>query len=362
LTHRIHQIKEPLCFKAIRDLLKNASKPNIPIAIKKFLNALNGFFLILDTFYFIFACSIKARLGNEQIYVAGDPQGLIAAYLLCRKKRNILVYWSLELWIKSDISSYFGRLIKLLEKFCNQRALCTIEFGEMRCEILRKENNLAKNSMVAIPNAPLGDAEFQRNFFFNSKFDIPLYQKIVLFAGGMSDDHMLTDILQSLKRWPDNIVLVLHFTRSDKKRVDYLKTIPISNNTLVYFSLDPVNYRDLRTIYSSADIGLQFFKPRIMNLKYADWCSGKLFQYMRAGVPVITNNLPGYQDLIQKNGIGECISKIDDLGRAIDKINRDHRFYRDNCIRTFANYRFVDYHAELEKIIENGFTNSKLRG
>ncbi|MFC1579341.1 hypothetical protein ACFL4N_00340 [Thermodesulfobacteriota bacterium] len=316
---------------------------------------------IIRSLHFIFSCRRLSKTTDRQICIGGDPQGLLAAYLIARRNidRNLLIYWSLELWIEKDIRSLARLFFKKLEKWCNQRAFCTIEFGEQRCALLKVENNLPEESMIPIPNSPIGETELHRHTYFNKIFDIAPDKKIILYAGGISRDHMLGEIIDSLDSWPSHCVLVLHFSHHDESNLSELKKKAKHHPGRVYFSLEAVAYDDLEEIYTSCDIGLQFFRPRMTNLKYADWCSGKLFQCMRAGVPVITGNLPGYGDLIEKNGIGLCVSDTGNIGLAVERILEEEEQYKTDCVHTFKSFEFRKHHQKLVKAVEERFPRNE---
>ena len=350
---KIYEIKTPAAITYFKKFFQNRSRRRLPRIIIKILNLFNGLFYLAESFCFIRACYLKIGKRQNQIFIAGDPQGLVVSNLLSQNKGNFFAYWSLELWIEKDIKSFHRKIFKKLERWCNRRAVCTIEFGDMRCKILSQENKLSPESMIPIPNSSLGDARIKRNYFFNSKFNIPSDKKIVLYAGGMSDDHMLVEILKSLDHWPAVCVLVLHFTTKNIARVEALKKQSENKPVRVYFSLDPVCHDDLYKIYSAADIGLQFFRPRITNLKYADWCSGKLFQYMRAGVPVIAGDLPGYKDFIENSGFGVVVPSVSQIGSAIQRILTNETLFKKNCIKSYHKFNFRKYHRKFEHLIES---------
>ena len=223
--YRLKEIKIPSALSTLcRGLIKGMLLFRY-IGLEKLAVSGNQLDYIIRSFYFVFSCYRLSKAKGRQIFVGGDPQGLLAAYLISRRNidRNLLVYWSLELWIEKDIRSLARLIFKKLERWCNQKAFCTIEFGEQRCELLRIENNLPEETMIPIPNSPIGETESCRNFYFNIKFNISSDKKIILYAGGISRDHMLGEIIESLDSWPPHCVLVLHFSHHDEFNLSELK-------------------------------------------------------------------------------------------------------------------------------------------
>lgn len=306
---------------------------------------------LVKSFYFCAACFLKTKKTEKYILIAYDPQSLFAANLIARFNPSILVYWSSELWMFRDIKQSGRRLFKYLEMKCNQNALCTIEFGDTRCELLRAENSLAKESMISIPNAPLGEARIERNYYFNEKFDIPLDRKIILYAGSLAIWSGLDEVLTYIHLWPPDCVFIMH--SKSYSSLNMWKEIIAKKRGRVFLSSDPVPFRRLSEIYSSADIGLQvFWKPRSFNTKYPDLSSGKLFHYLQFGVPVIARELEGYHELIEKSGIGLCVSDMSQIASRIEQILANEAFYRNNCLRIFNKFKFEDYHQRLIHRVE----------
>lgn len=309
---------------------------------------------LLKSFYFVLACYRKIDKKKNRVLIGGDPQGLLAAYLISRLKGNMLIYWSLELWIEKDIKKFGCKVFKKIERWCNQRTQLTIEFGEKRCELLRKENRLDGRSMISIPNSPLGNAKAQRNRYFNHRFNIPLNKKIVLYAGGLYDDLMVREVLESVNNWPANCVLVLHGRMQMAYAIQLQEQIE-RQQLNVYLSSDMVPYEQIGEIYSSADIGLNFLELRITNFRYADLSTGKLFHYLKWGLPVIVNDLVGYRQMVEGNGFGVCIKRVSETGSAISRILQHESSYKDKALKAFKKFNFEQAHKKLIHEIARGF-------
>ena len=323
------------------------------LGFKKLSNFGSEFGYLATAFYFVLACYLKTDKKRKYILIGGDPPGLLCAALISRIKGNILVYWSLELWVENDLKDFFAQMIfKKIEKWANRKALCTVDFGDKRCELLRIENDLAADSMISIPNSPLGAASMERNYYFNEKFGICRTKKIILYAGGLADFYGIDELLEFVDLWPKETVLVLHSRIGAGRSEENLLKIISDKRHEIYLDKEPVEYNQLRVIYSSCDIGLQVWKPVSTNLAYPDLASGKIFHWLQSGVPVIVRNLLGYKEFVEGNGIGICVDEMRHAGRAIETILNDEKKYKENSIKVFNKFRFEDYHKELIGRIE----------
>lgn len=349
--YTLYEIENPYLIHIICRILVRGFQLFNHIGLKKLADWGNDLSYLLKSFYFVLACYWKIDKKKRHVLIGGDPQGLLAAYLVSRLKGNMLIYWSLELWIEKDIKEFGRKVFKKIERWCNQRTPLTIEFGEKRCELLQKENRLDGRTMISIPNSPLGKAAIKRNYYFNKKFNISLDKKIVLYAGGLGVCYGLEELLKYADTFPSSCVFVIH-GRSEAN-VNHLKQIAALTNLPVYFSLDPVPFDLVDMIYTSGDIGLQVWPPIITNLEYSDLSSGKMFHYMKAGVPVIVRNLPGMKEIVERSGIGLCIEDMKDIGKAAERIINEESKYQANCIRSFKKYQFELHHKKFIDFVEN---------
>ena len=311
---------------------------------------------LIKSFYFCAACFLKASKKGKHILIAYDPQSLFVANLISKFNSSVLVYWSSELIIYKDIEHGGEKLFKCIEKRCNHNALCTVEFGNDRCELLMYENGLEKESVISIPNSPLGKAKIERNYYFNKKFNIPLDKKIILHAGSAANWTGIDEVISYVDRWPHDCVLVLH-SKGNLSLQDRFKEIIAKHQHKVFLSSDPVPFSQLAEIYSSADIGLQVWKPTITNMRVPGLSSGKVFHCLQFGVPVIVRDLEGYDKFVEKNGVGLCVSHVSQIGSKIGQIFANEVFYKNNCLRVFNEFKFEHYHKELVRRVVGALHN-----
>lgn len=325
------------------------------------LKRLSEFGFVLNNFYksfsyisYFYLKSLKKCENN--IFIGGDPTSLIAASIMSHGMKNSLVYWPLELWIKSDLKDIYTKSLKYFEKKIHKKAICTLEFGYQRRNLLCKENSIKPETFFVIPNSPIGNSCITRNYFFNDLFNIPYEKKIILHAGGYGDFNGIPQLLKISKQLQDNIVIVFHFkVKIDEAKIR--KQFGLNESKNIYFSTIPLPFNRIDDVYSSCDIGLMLMQPNgsqfDTNLVYVDWSSGKLFNYLKFGVPVITMNLPGYKEMICENKAGEIINEIDEIFLAINKILNNENIYKKGSIQLFNDLKFEIFHSKFENLLIN---------
>ena len=293
----------------------------------------------------------KSYFNEGDIIIAGDPVSIYIANNISTHINVKLVFWNLELYIESELSDSQKLKWKRIEKECSKRAQIVLEFGNIRRNILIEENKLNPQKVLVIPNSPIGEGKILRNTYFNEKFNIPLNKKIILSAGGISEVNGLSELIYTAQNLSDNYVIILHskiFTKN--------KYYNISDK--LFFNFDPLPYDKIDLVYSSCDIGIMIMRPNdkasFTNHTYVDWSSGKLFNYAKFGKPLLTNNVPGFDELIINRGAGICFSSRDEIPLGIDKIISNYKVFSMASLSLFNELKFEKYHEMFyHRIFEN---------
>jgi glycosyltransferase involved in cell wall biosynthesis len=348
-------IRYPRTAKYILFIIKVFFRSLRKIGLKRLSTVGDGIDCLFRNYYFIAACILKNKCGENEVFIGGDPGSLIAAHYLAKKKKGTLIYWSLELYIEKDLDNFGLRRLKRAERRCNQQALFTVDFGEIRCKVLQEENRLDPVTMISIPNSQIGRGKIVRNYYFNDKFNIPKHKVIILHAGALFGPWLhVKDIFQSIHEWPDDYILVLHTHRRPYPGCGF--SIPDEYlNKKIFLSDDPVPFDQLDTIYSSCDIGIMVHGPAGTpldeNLYYSDLSVGKIFHHLKVGVPIIVRNLAGYSELFEGRQAGVCVNGPQDILPAIQKIMNSYDRYRVNALKLHEEFRFELHHAKLSERI-----------
>ena len=357
-NYNLIQIHYPFLVKSILYLMKYLFRSLKKIGLHKISTIGDGIDYLFKSLYFVFFALVKLRKVESEIFIGGDPPSLFAAFLIAKRKKKKLIFWELELLIEKELPNFGERLFKRIEKKCCRDIICAIEFGEKRSELLRQENNISSQTPIfSIPNSRLGTPKLERNYYFNEKFNIPKVKKIVLFAGGIiTDMKEIGPLWESFQTWTDEFVLVFH----SRIKNNFIHKINIPEEILkserFFFHDEPMSFDAINQIYASCDVGL--ILSRIngklnSNLYYSEWSLGKLFHYFFVGVPVISRKLFGYDDLIEKNGVGHCFRTAKDIKYLLLKINENESFYKNNCMAISNGYAFEKYHSNIIDFIKS---------
>lgn len=291
-------------------------------------------------------------------FIGVDPQGLLQAHSVSSSRfiRVPLIYYSLELLLSQELS-YQGHLrLKQQEIALSHKAVFIIIQDEERAKLLSIDNHIPLDRFVLVPNAPMGPARCKSSGYWHRQFGLPADVRIVLHAGSLDRWTALEEIMDSVKSWPENWVLVVH-TRyhaqlSSEIEKLYKRAIP----GRVFFSLKPVARQEYDALVDGADIGIAFYIPTPgytetqKNIEILGLSSGKIAYYLRAGLPVIINETPSMSRLIQQEGGGVCVREIQTIGEAISQIALNYESYSSQACKLFDKY--LDFTLSFQEVIK----------
>lgn len=211
-------------------------------------------------------------------------------------------------WISIKIKYY-------LEKFLIRHVDQVIVVSDSIANEYVKLYRIEKPNLVL--NCPLYTHTNKKNLF-RKKFNIRENQRIFLYQGGLSKGRGIEMLIQAfISRQEDNCVLVCmgygvleHMVKEHEKS---------SNNIFFHPAVDQI---ELLEYTGSADIGLLFYEDSCLNHEY---CSpNKIFEYIMAGLPVITANLFEMKRLVQSEGLGLVVetNTVEGVKNAINEITK----------------------------------------
>ncbi|MBZ0179153.1 MAG: glycosyltransferase [Melioribacteraceae bacterium] len=286
-------------------------------------------------FYFSFAVKLwkSLKLSNADIYIAEDFFPLAFTTIIGRRKNSKVIYNSRELYpfLGGLRNKKFTQwLIKKIEKKYIKKVDLVLTTGEMDSKFLEDYYGI-KNTMV-LRNIPLLRKPGNK-IDLRKILNIPSSNKIVLYQGVMIEGRGIIRIISLLKELP-NIEFVLlgdgalrkEFERAASKynvhkRVHFLGTIP---------------QRELINYTAAADIGLALIEN--ISVSYYHALPNKLFEYIMAGIPVFSSNLPQMEKIVNDYQVGIIVDEKDDsqILTGLKKLTEDEDFnsrLKENCAK-----------------------------
>ena len=282
------------------------------------------------------------------VYHVHDLPSLSTGIKAAEKYHAKLVYDSHELFIEQGLT----RLNKLkwgkIEKKYIHRIDHVITVNESIAEELSKMYQIAKPSVIMnkTQEIEIRDREKIREEI-RSKYDIPYDKPIILYQGGIVESRNVIKLVDILKHCKENWGLV--FLGSGDYR-DKLKEYTKDNKNIIF--IDEVSQNKLlEHTVGLADIGIIPYEGNCLNNYYCT--PNKLFEFIAAGIPIVTNDLPEVRKVVVNNKIGKVVDINDIIGtsQALDEILQDQDLlHQYKCNIDKIKYEF-SWAYEGEKII-----------
>ncbi|MEN9347071.1 MAG: hypothetical protein RLZZ77_582 [Bacteroidota bacterium] len=175
------------------------------------------------------------------------------------------------------------------------------------------ERLYAISNVFLVRNTPHARPK-EKHDVFRQKLGLRVDQKIFLYQGVINSGRGIEVLVEAFeKRTSDNAVLVVMGYGTKAQLV-----MDAAQKSKIIYYHPAVPYEEIITYSSSADVGLN--TPQNHCLSYYYCLPNKLFEYIQAGIPILSNNLPDCRALIESYGIGEVIDPYtaDGVNAAVD--------------------------------------------
>ncbi len=298
---------------------------------------------LLRSFGESFTAIKRHRQNPYQCFIGVDPNGLVKAHALSRFIRVPVVYYSLELFLSDELTGFWQKRLKRIERLLSRKAPFIIIQDQLRAALLAEDNKLPEDKFVLVPNSPFGQAHSRTSDYWHRKFELPKDAKIVLHAGSFGDWTGIDQIAKSTKNWPKNWVLVIH-TRNNKESSEEVKELQsLVSPDRVFFSLKGVSREEFDELVDAAHVGIAFYIPSgdvysQKNIEIIGMSSGKISYSLKAGNPVIVNATSSICKFVQDEGCGLVVEKPETIGESLSEIDQDYDAFSERAKDAFNNH------------------------
>ncbi|MDI1234988.1 MAG: glycosyltransferase [bacterium] len=245
---------------------------------------------------------------RADLYCAVDSDTLVAFTLLSKLKNTPLIY---------DAHEYFAEVPELKNKTFKQNIWHWITQKGVNQSINRYtvSESLAKalSERYKAPFETIRNVPHYQEKDIHIKFDKPT----ILYQGALNQGRELELLINSMKQLPEFDCLIIG--EGDLSSELRMLAKHISN---VQF-LGLLSPEKINTITQKVFLGFNLLDATSLSYYYS--LSNKYFDYMQAGIPSISSNLPEYELLNKTLGCGVCIP------------NSEINFI--SCVKKYANDR-----------------------
>jgi glycosyltransferase involved in cell wall biosynthesis len=252
------------------------------------------------------------------LFVAHDLPAVLPCFLAARLKRRPLVYNAHELWSETNgMSAPFPALWRLLERFYCPRVDAIISPEANRARIYLEEYGARALPVVVAncpPFRPLPRGDELRTFLAAQQRSADV---LVLYQGIFDASRRLDRLVEAMRYLPDEVALVIMGRGSEEQR-SAIDAVIRECGLEARVAFHPfVPYERLAAVTASADIGVLLYANDCRNNYYC--APNKLYEYLHAGLPVVTSNFPGLIDVVETLELGACVNpdSPEDIARGI---------------------------------------------
>jgi len=273
---------EPIIFNHPRlDIIEaNMSNYKIP------RNPLITFLLNIKFCYLI---SVKIKKIRPQFCHFNDLDTFISTLFLRKNSKIKFIYDAHELFPEAQTEPIKRTIWNILERIIIKKADAIIVPEINRAKYLCRKYSLKKEPSVInnFPNYTEVDSQIAKKQRRKLKL---LNRKIIIYQGIIGPARFIEKMLEALIFLPDEYVFLLigiSFKNYQQKIKKHAKQAGIAHRVIFYSNVEPKNMLQILAI---GDVGLAFYGNATLNDYYC--APNKVFDYIMAGIPVVTNMTP----------------------------------------------------------------------
>lgn len=299
---------------------------------QKIFKLIKGKFSLL--FYLRFSIKLLNTLikTNCDVYFAEDFYTLPFLYFIAKIKRAKVIYNSREIY--AFLGGHHNRpilskVVGFIERYFIKKVELVLTTGEMDSEFLEKYYGI-KNTLV-IRNIPLAQP-INYKYDFRKELGIREDKTILLYQGVIIGGRGFKPTLEAMKLLPDVCLVVLGDGERKNEYEDYAKELGLSDR--IYF-MGTIAQEELINYTAGGDLGICLIEN--ISVSYYHALPNKLFEYINAGLPVISSNLPQMKKIVENYDAGIVVDDLsaESIASSIKKLINEKGLrekYSLNCL------------------------------
>jgi len=268
--------------------------------------------------------AIRLARTSADIYHAHDVKGLPACYIAACLRRKLLIFDSHEIPLDDPNITRWPRLSALATRILAHmmpRCAGVITASPLYAREISKDYHYPE--ITTVLNVPIY-REIPKSNRLRQYLGLSPDVRIALYQGQIQANRSLDQLVNAAPFLDPGIVIVMMGRTVEKTRIQ-LEELIASNGVADRVKIIPaVPYEELLDWTASADIGLTVFKPSYTrSIRYC--LPNKLFEYLMAGLPVVSSELEAIAELLKTYDVGQILPSLapSDIGAAINSMLLD---------------------------------------
>lgn len=237
---------------------------------------------------------------------ANDLDTLPANALVAGIKRRPLVYDAHEFFTEvPEIQDrpWVKKTWKWLESRFIGKADLVITVNNSIAELLKKTYRLSE--VMVVRNVPDNSGEFPKSS--REDLGLPGAKTILIMQGsGINVDRGAEELVEAMRFVPDAVLIFVGGGDAIPNLKKEVKKKHLEDKVAFYPKMP---YAEMMKYTAAADLGITLDKDTNVNYRYS--LPNKIFDYVRAGIPIIASDLPEVSKFVRENEVGFIVKGHD---------------------------------------------------
>jgi glycosyltransferase involved in cell wall biosynthesis len=262
------------------------------------------------------------------IYYAHDVSALPACYITARFHHKPIIFDAHEMPLFERPLSEMGRSRRWLHKLLGvllahivPQCAGIITVSPLIVEEMRRRYGVPEVTLIRnIPEYRAVPKSLRLQQYLGLKPEV----RIALYQGNLQSNRGLDGLVRAAAFLEQDILIVMMGENIGTTQAQLEALIAREGVADCVKILPAVPYAELLDWIASANIGLNVASPDYsLNVRY--FLPNKLFEYLMAGLPVLTSPLEAIVDVVKTYDVGKVLPSLDpvDIGEAINRMLED---------------------------------------
>ena len=320
---------------------KNSNKKEKTVYLnkKKYLSKRNYFKFFISSILYAFK-------GNKIDILVADNMFASIPVLILKKllKPKYVIQDIRELYFYEDINSKVGKLFSKCETRLMKSSDVVLCANKQRAKIMKEHYDLKLEPLV-FENIRFLMGEYDKLELSEKYRDEFEFDLNIISTGGLSLQRETDKLVESMKNVPENfgLYIVGEGTINDKYVIENI----ISENKIKNIRfLNKVPLPELKYILSQCDIGIVHYNKLNLNNQYC--ASGKVYEYLAEGLPIVTTENIPLKEFCKETGVGIA---DDSFSNGIMHISENLEDFKKRAKKYISNISVEKYNEKVAREI-----------
>ena len=300
---------------------------------------------------FLIKALLIIRNIKPEICHGHDPNGLFVAYFAKLFWSCKLIYDSHELWSGSIHSKgkkkNLYKIGRKIEKLIIKKTDAVITVNQSIADIIMQENEI--NSVNVLRNMPY--KSINNSKLIKDELGFPKCKFNLIYTGNVEKGRGVNAVIESFKSVrPDAGFIIMGRDSSYRKKMkEKVNTLNLGHRIKFINAITP---HEVVNVCKLAEAGIAPIKN--MCTSYYLSLPNKIFEYIQAGVPVLSSDFPEMKRIIDEYNIGLTFDVEDtrNISKLINALFDNDKIYNIFCDNSKKAAESLNWNVEQSKLID----------